>query len=202
MLVRFLSSSRCRSCATAFARGPRSSASARGEIRDTTGDRVEPPLFVSPAPEGTGGAVTCCGSGGILAALPKPLGSLTELLSPVPAPGPIGMPLTPAEPAPNEPAGGFCADDGEEIARTASRPKTTGRRWQSIGKSSADDDQQIRPAAGSADHMVVFQVLYASRIATARVQPAEARSIFTGKHDTMKPVDGSCSRWCNFSMWQ
>lgn len=41
-----------------------------------------------------------------------------------------------------------------------------------------------------------------SRMATARVQPAEARSIFTGKHDTMKPVDGSCSRLCNFSMWQ
>jgi hypothetical protein len=28
-------------------------------------------------------------------------------------------------------------------------------------------------------------------IATARVQPAEARAIFTGKHDTIKPVDGS-----------
>ena len=41
-----------------------------------------------------------------------------------------------------------------------------------------------------------------SRIATALVQPAEARSIFTGKHDTMNPVDGSCSRLCSFSMWQ
>ena len=41
-----------------------------------------------------------------------------------------------------------------------------------------------------------------SRIATARVQPAEARSILTGKHDTMKPVAGNCSRLCNFSMWQ
>src|ERR1700754_3419668 len=29
-----------------------------------------------------------------------------------------------------------------------------------------------------------------SMIATARVQPADARSIFTGKHDTEKPVDG------------
>ena len=27
-------------------------------------------------------------------------------------------------------------------------------------------------------------------IATARVQPAEARSIFTGKHEIVKPVDG------------
>ena len=41
-----------------------------------------------------------------------------------------------------------------------------------------------------------------SSIATARVQPADARSIFTGKHDTVKPVDGSCSRLCSFSMWQ
>jgi len=39
-------------------------------------------------------------------------------------------------------------------------------------------------------------------MATARVHPADARSIFTGKHDTMNPVDGSCSRLCSFSMWQ
>jgi hypothetical protein len=127
MLVTFLSSSRCRSRATAFARGPRNSASARGEMR-VTDDLAEPPLLTTGALEGTGGAVTCCGSGGILAALPKPLGSLTELLSPVPAPGPIGMPFTPAVPAPNEPAGGFCANEGEQIARPASRPKTTGHK--------------------------------------------------------------------------
>jgi hypothetical protein len=41
---------------------------------------------------------------------------------------------------------------------------------------------------------------YSSMMATARVQPAEARSIFTGKHETVKPVDGSCSRLCSFSM--
>ena len=93
---------------------------------DTSGDtRVE----VTGAAEGTTGtAMRGCGGGGIFAALPMPLGSLTELLSPVPAPGPIGMPLTPAVPAPNEPAGGFCADDGDEIARTASTPKAAGRR--------------------------------------------------------------------------
>ena len=39
-------------------------------------------------------------------------------------------------------------------------------------------------------------------IATARVQPAEARSIFVGKQQTMKPIDGSDSRLCNFSIWQ
>ena len=44
--------------------------------------------------------------------------------------------------------------------------------------------------------------LQPSMIATARVQPAEARSILTGKHDTVNPVDGSCSRLCSFSMWQ
>ncbi len=43
---------------------------------------------------------------------------------------------------------------------------------------------------------------YASRIATARVQPAEARSIFTGKQLTMNPAGGRPSRLCSFSMWQ
>src|SRR5271166_689751 len=35
---------------------------------------------------------------------------------------------------------------------------------------------------------------HASTIATARVQPADARSIFTGKHATVNPVDGRASR--------
>jgi hypothetical protein len=60
---------------------------------DTSGDtRVE----VTGAAEGTTGtAMRGCG-GGIFAALPMPLGSLTELLSPPALPGPGGMPLTPA----------------------------------------------------------------------------------------------------------
>jgi hypothetical protein len=37
-------------------------------------------------------------------------------------------------------------------------------------------------------------------IATARHQPVDAFSIFTGKHDTVKPVDGSSSSPFNFSM--
>ena len=41
-----------------------------------------------------------------------------------------------------------------------------------------------------------------SMIATARVQPAEARSILAGKHEIMNPFDGSASRLCNFSIWQ
>jgi hypothetical protein len=46
------------------------------------------------------------GGGGTLAALPMPLGSLTELLTPPTLPGPDGMPLTPVVPAPAEPAFG------------------------------------------------------------------------------------------------
>ena len=43
---------------------------------------------------------------------------------------------------------------------------------------------------------------YSSKIATARVQPAEARCTFTGKQATMKPSAGRASRLCSFSMWQ
>jgi hypothetical protein len=45
-------------------------------------------------------------------------------------------------------------------------------------------------------------IVHDSKIATARVQPAEARSIFIGKQATVNPVGGSASRLCNFSMWQ
>ena len=41
-----------------------------------------------------------------MAALPIPLGSLTELFVPPALPGPAGMPLTPVVPAPAEPAFG------------------------------------------------------------------------------------------------
>src|SRR5881409_2467410 len=37
------------------------------------------------------------------------------------------------------------------------------------------------------------------KIATARVQPAEAPRIFTGKHAIVKPWAGSVSRLCGFS---
>jgi hypothetical protein len=50
----------------------------------------------------TGTAMLGGGGGAILAALPMPLGSLTELLRPPTLPGPRGMPLTPAS----------CAKDG------------------------------------------------------------------------------------------
>ncbi len=44
--------------------------------------------------------------------------------------------------------------------------------------------------------------LYSSKIATARVQPAEAPRILCGKQAMMKPSAGSASRLCSFSMWQ
>jgi hypothetical protein len=136
MLVRFLSSNRARLRTTARARGPRNEASARGDIRVTAGDLTEAPLPAVDAASGTVGIVARCGSGGIFAALPNPLGSLTELLRPVPAPGPIGIPFTPAVPAPNDPAGGdptgLCADDIEQLTRPASSPNTIGRKSRRI----------------------------------------------------------------------
>ena len=57
-----------------------------------------------------------------------------------------------------------------------------------------------RKVAGAASRAAA--IVQPSMIATARVQPADARSILTGKHDTMKPVGGNCSRLCSFSMWQ
>jgi hypothetical protein len=47
--------------------------------------------------EGTTGTAMLGGGGGwVLAALPMPLGSFTELFRPPALPGPLGMPLTPA----------------------------------------------------------------------------------------------------------
>jgi hypothetical protein len=67
--------------------------------------------------DGTAGAaVLGIGGGAILAALPMPLGSLTELLRPPALPGPRGMPLTPASPAP-------CANDGVGAARQPTNAK-------------------------------------------------------------------------------
>lgn len=52
-------------------------------------------------------------------------------------------------------------------------------------------------ADGSKPH-----VIYSSRIATARVNPAEAALILNGKAETMKPVLGNWSRLVIFSIWQ
>src|SRR5947209_2121790 len=56
------------------------------------------------------------GGGAIRAALPMPLGSLSELLRPPALPGPRGIPLTPASPAP-------CAKHGIGAARKLIRAR-------------------------------------------------------------------------------
>ena len=43
---------------------------------------------------------------------------------------------------------------------------------------------------------------YSSKIATARVKPAEAARILKGKQAMVKPKGGSASRLCSFSKWQ
>jgi hypothetical protein len=54
-------------------------------------------LETDGASDGTAGTAMLGGGGaGLLAALPMPLGSLPELLSPPALPGPRGIPLTPA----------------------------------------------------------------------------------------------------------
>src|SRR5436309_5220499 len=69
----------------------------------TTGPGLEDKRLESAgAAEGTVGTAMLGGGGaGILAALPMPLGSLTELLRPPALPGPRGIPLTPASCASN-----------------------------------------------------------------------------------------------------
>jgi len=41
-----------------------------------------------------------------------------------------------------------------------------------------------------------------SKIATARVHPADAPRILCGKHEITKPSPGNASRLCSFSRWQ
>jgi hypothetical protein len=64
------------------------------------------------------------GSGGILAALPMPLGSLIELLTPPMLPGPCGMPLTPAS----------CARDFTGAVKLATNAKTKKAALPIIGR--------------------------------------------------------------------
>jgi hypothetical protein len=74
------------------------------------------------------GASEGCGSGGILAALPIPLGSLRTLLGPPGLAGPVGMPLIAAEPAPADPANGcpVCATHTAGQASHAASASITG----------------------------------------------------------------------------
>jgi hypothetical protein len=72
-------------------------ASCRVALLTTGADLEDRRLETGGAADGTTGTAMLGGGGaGILAALPMPLGSLTELLRPPALPGPRGMPLTPA----------------------------------------------------------------------------------------------------------
>jgi hypothetical protein len=73
------------------------SAFCRVVLRTIGADLEDTRLETDVAADGTAGTAMLGGGGaGILAALPIPLGSLTELLRPPALPGPRGMPLTPA----------------------------------------------------------------------------------------------------------
>jgi hypothetical protein len=73
------------------------SAFCRVVLRTIGADLEDRRLETGGAADGTTGTAMLGGGGaGILAALPMPLGSLTELLRPPALPGPRGMPLTPA----------------------------------------------------------------------------------------------------------
>jgi hypothetical protein len=83
-------------------------ASCRVALRTTSDGLEDTRLETDGATDGTAGtAMLGGGGGGILAALPMPLGSLSELLRPPMLPGPRGIPLTPAS----------CARDGAGAAR-------------------------------------------------------------------------------------
>src|SRR5258708_5715298 len=72
-------------------------ASCRVALRTIGAGLDDTRLETDGAADGSAGTAMLGGGGaGILAALPMPLGSLTELLRPPALPGPRGMPLTPA----------------------------------------------------------------------------------------------------------
>jgi len=84
-------------------------------------------LETAGAADGTAGtAMLGGGGGGILPALPMPLGSLIELLRPPALPGPRGMPLTPAS----------CASDGAGAARQAANANAKTRDLPTIDHAS------------------------------------------------------------------
>jgi hypothetical protein len=96
--------------------------------RLTTGPGLEDSrLETDGAADGTVGTAMLGGGGaGLRAALPMPLGSLTELLRPPALPGPRGMPLTPAS----------CASDGAGAARQTANANAKTHDLPDIGHAS------------------------------------------------------------------
>jgi hypothetical protein len=89
-------------------------ASCRLTLRTIGAGLEDTRLETDGASDGTAGTAMLGGGGaGILAALPMPLGSLSELLRPPALPGPRGIPLTPAS----------CAKHGADAARQPANAK-------------------------------------------------------------------------------
>ena len=84
------------------------------------------------------------------------------------------------------------------------RPDGTWYR-QSTGKASLE--QALPEPATSTKRLATQAALFSakegySKIATARVQPADAPRILCGKQLIVNPCGGSASRLCSFSRWQ
>ena len=79
---------------------------AASSLVDRTFDLAEPVVAGDPDELAVPALLVPGGGEAILAELPAPLGSLPELLRPPTLAGPDGTPLTPAVPAPGEPAFG------------------------------------------------------------------------------------------------
>jgi hypothetical protein len=103
-------------------------------------DLGETRLETVGATDGTAGtAMLGGGGGGILAALPTPLGSLTELLRPPALPGPRGIPLTPASPA-------ICAKDGIAASKQPANAKAQNDDLPNMTTSFVNVQRRARPA--------------------------------------------------------
>ena len=89
-----------------------------------------------------------------------------------------------------------CLTDGvtEEQLDVAVRAATH-NRWIPTGPRPLDSPPCVRCCETPVERQ-------SSRIATARVHPAEPRWTFTGKHTTWKPSGGKTSRLFSFSKWE
>jgi hypothetical protein len=113
-------------------------ASCRLTLRTIGADLEDRRLETGGAADGnTGTAMLGGGGAGILAALPMPLGSLTELLRPPALPGPRGIPLTPAS----------CAGIGAGAARQPTNANAKNHDLRNIDHASLSPTK--RPACRS-----------------------------------------------------
>src|SRR4249919_3050825 len=106
-----------------------------------------------------------------------------------------------------------CADARPPVAAVSASAPAPSKKPRRLGaeNKASDSPQQKQPRKGAFRNSLIqssriFLLLavksYPSRIGPRRVQAAETGLNLAGKHDTVKPVEGSCSRLCSFSMWQ